>query len=251
MIATDYVVLLWTIWNHTLFCNRQCKSTLKASAVGYSARASPKGYNCQRRDEGASFRTGITVRAGPWACVEVASQHCAKAVWRHILYVLLSTVAKMASGATPLLIVLLAALLVCRSTDDQTVPCEDGDVRLADGTTLYSGRVEFCDGGQWGTVCDDSWDVQDAEVVCRQVGLPTNCECVSRSDCKCVATRLVYVVCCLWWPTPLIGIYFPLYLYRHQSILLLWWRKWPYSIGRRGLSGQRDHAWRLRSQWHW
>ena len=48
--------------------------------------------------------------------------------------------------------------------------CSHGDIRLADGSTSSEGRVEICINGIYGTVCDDSWNNNDAEVVCRQTG---------------------------------------------------------------------------------
>ncbi len=49
------------------------------------------------------------------------------------------------------------------------VNCDEGDIRLSDGSIQQQGRVEICIDQIWSTICATNWDNSNAFVVCKQL----------------------------------------------------------------------------------
>uniref|UniRef100_A0A8B9T3Q3 SRCR domain-containing protein n=1 Tax=Anas platyrhynchos TaxID=8839 RepID=A0A8B9T3Q3_ANAPL len=55
--------------------------------------------------------------------------------------------------------------------EEANITCNEREkIRTVGGKDGCSGRVEIWHRGTWGTLCDNAWDMRDAEVACRQLG---------------------------------------------------------------------------------
>ena len=49
---------------------------------------------------------------------------------------------------------------------------QNGDLRLVGSDFKAEGRVEIYHENKWGTICDDRWGMEEANVTCKQYGYP-------------------------------------------------------------------------------
>ena len=66
-------------------------------------------------------------------------------------------------------------------------------IRLQGSTLPYSGRVEVFYAGVWGAISSSNWDINDAKVVCRQLGYSAGAEVALKNGVYGVISGPVWI----------------------------------------------------------
>ncbi|KAM6913219.1 lysyl oxidase homolog 3B isoform 2-T2 [Xenentodon cancila] len=74
------------------------------------------------------------------------------------------------AGGMPAVVSCLPGPMFMQSSGSKKKPKISTNVRLKGGARVGEGRVEVLKGSEWGTVCDDRWNLLSASVVCRELG---------------------------------------------------------------------------------
>ncbi|XP_074948640.1 scavenger receptor cysteine-rich type 1 protein M130-like [Phalacrocorax aristotelis] len=148
---------LWDARGASVVCQQLgCGAPEKVYAVAGSGAAGPQGLRCAGTEDNLAqcnvSHTAATPTGSPDEVVVVCSGECPGKGW--------------GVPAPP-------AAAPARSP---ACPAGSRRVRLAGGRGRCAGRVEVYANGTWATVCQESWDLADATVVCRQLGCGTALE---------------------------------------------------------------------------
>ncbi|XP_072221037.1 lysyl oxidase homolog 3B isoform X2 [Leuresthes tenuis] len=77
---------------------------------------------------------------------------------------------KSCTGGMPAVVSCMPGPLFMQNSSLKKKLKTSNNVRLKGGARLGEGRVEVLKDNEWGTVCDDRWNLQSASIVCRELG---------------------------------------------------------------------------------
>ncbi|XP_061599418.1 lysyl oxidase homolog 3B isoform X2 [Cololabis saira] len=83
------------------------------------------------------------------------------------------------AGGMPAVVSCMPGPMFMQNTGSKKKPKISSNVRLKGGARVGEGRVEVLKGSEWGTVCDDRWNLLSASVVCRELGFGSAKEAIT------------------------------------------------------------------------
>ena len=148
---------LWDARGASVVCRQLgCGAPEKVYTVAGSGAAGPQGLRCAGAEDNLAqcnvSRTAATPTGSRDEVVVVCSGECPGKGWG------------------------VPAPPAAAPAHSPACPAGSRRVRLAGGPGRCAGRVEVYANGTWATVCQESWDLADATVVCRQLGCGTALE---------------------------------------------------------------------------
>ncbi|GFT77243.1 lysyl oxidase-like protein 2 [Nephila pilipes] len=76
---------------------------------------------------------------------------------------------------------------------------KEGTIRLVGGKNSYEGNVEIFHLGVWGSICDDEWDISEANIACKILGFDKATRATSNSEFGKGKSKLdIFLYSLLW-----------------------------------------------------